>query len=333
MNHAIPARGVVGGLCLMLAVSGAYAQQAAKAAAKPDTYPTRPVRFVAPFVPGGPSDIMSRMLAAKLSEAFGQQFIVDNRGSAGGIVGFEIGARAAPDGYTIMIAANSGFVINQHVYHKLSYNPERDFQPISQLTQGGNVVVVHPSVKATTIKEFVSLAKSQPGKLNYATTGTGNVLGIANFNKMAGIDMVPIAYKGTGQAVLDLVAGHVQFFLMNPLVAIPHVKTGRLRALAVTAMERNPALPDLPTVDEAGVPGYRNVTWHSIVMPAGVPPRLIKRMNAEVVKAVNSPDIKDKISGDGLTVMGSTVEQLVELIKRDSAEYAKLVRDIGFQKL
>jgi tripartite-type tricarboxylate transporter receptor subunit TctC len=322
MKHVLP---VVGGLCLTVAVAGALAQEA--------RYPTRPVRFIAPFVPGGPSDILSRMLAAKLGEAFGQQFIVDNRGSAGGIVGFEIGAKAPPDGYTIMIAANSGVTINQHVYKKLPYNPERDFQPISQLTLGGSVVVVNPAVAATNIKEFIALAKAQPGKLNYATTGTGNVLGIALFTKMAGINMVPIAYKGTGQAVIDLVAGHVQFFTMSPLVAIPHVKGGRLRALAVTALQRNPALPEVPTVDESGLPGYKNIAWHSILMPAGPAPWLVKRMHAEVVKAVNAPDVKDKISGEGLTVIGSTPEQLADLIRKESAEYAKLVKEIGFEPI
>jgi tripartite-type tricarboxylate transporter receptor subunit TctC len=316
---------VVGGLCLTLTVADALAQE--------PKYPTRPVRFIAPFVPGGPSDILSRMMAAKLADAFGQQFIVDNRGSAGGIVGFEIGAKAQPDGYTIMIAANSGVTINQHVYKKLPYNPERDFQPISQLTQGGSVVVVHPGVAAANIKEFIALARAQPGKFNYATTGTGNVLGIAHFSKMAGINMVPIAYKGTGQAVIDLVAGHVQFFTMNPLVAIPHVKGGRLRGLAVTSLQRNPALPDMPTVDESGLPGYKNIAWHSILMPAGVAPWLVKRMNAEVVKAVNSPDVKDKIAGEGLTVVGSTPEQLADLIRMESVEYAKLVKEIGFQPI
>ena len=192
------------------------------------------------------------------------------------------------------------------------------------------MVVVHPAVAATNIKEFIALAKAQPGKLNYATTGTGNVLGIAHFTKLAGINMVPIAYKGTGQALIDLVAGHVQFFTMNPLVAIPHVKGGRLRGLAVTSLQRNPALPDLPTVDESGLPGYKNIAWHSILMPAGPAPWLVKRMNAEVVKAVNSPDVKDKIAGEGLTVVGSTPEQLADLIRKESLEYAKLVKEIGF---
>jgi tripartite-type tricarboxylate transporter receptor subunit TctC len=296
-------------------------------------YPNRPVRFVAPFVAGGPSDILSRMMAAKLSDALGQQFIVDNRGSAGGIVGFEIGAKAAPDGYTIMLAANSGVTVNPHVYKKLPYDPERDFMPITQLTNGGNVMVVHPSVAAKSPQEFIALAKAQPGKLNYATTGTGNVLGIAHFAKMAGINIVPIAYKGTGQAVIELVGGHVQMFMMNPLVAIPHVKSGKLRGLGVTSLERNPALPDMPTVHESGLPNFKYLTWHSILAPAATPRPIINKLNVELVKAVNSPDVKSKILGEGLTAVGNKPEDVIALIKSESKEMAELVKAINFQKL
>jgi tripartite-type tricarboxylate transporter receptor subunit TctC len=222
-------------------------------------------------VPGGPSDILSRLVSAKMSDSMGQQVIVDNRGAVGGVIGFEIGAKAPPDGYTLTLAANSGLTINQHVYKKLPYDPERDFQPITQLTSGGGVMVVHPSVAAKSLKEFIALAKAKPGAINHATTGTGNLLGIELFKYMAGINMVNVPYKGTGQAVIALVSGEVQFFIMNPMVAIPNLKAGKLRALAVTSMTRSTALPDLPTVDESAVKGYKNITWHSVVMPAGAP--------------------------------------------------------------
>lgn len=313
------------GLLLAFVVGGAQAQVA--------NYPNRPVRFVAPFVAGGPSDILSRMMAAKLTDALGQQFIVDNRGSAGGIVGFEIGAKAAPDGYTIMLAANSGLTINPHVYKKLPYDPERDFMPITQLTNGGNVMVIHPSVAAKSVAEFIALAKAQPGKLNYATTGTGNVLGIANFARMADIRMVAIAYKGTGQAVTELLGGHVQMFMMNPLVAIPHVKSGRLRGLAVTSLERNAALPDMPTVHESGLPNFKYLTWHSILAPAATPRPIIARLNAELVKAVNSPDVKSKILGEGLSAVGNQPEEVIALMKAESREMAELVKAIKFEKI
>jgi tripartite-type tricarboxylate transporter receptor subunit TctC len=311
-------------LLLTFAVSGVEAAEA--------KYPNRPIRFIVPFAAGGPSDILSRYLGQKLGEVLGETLVVDNRGSVGGILGAELGAKAIPDGYTLLLAANSLLTINPHVYKKIPYDPNRDFQPITQLTEGGNVVVVHPSIKATNIKEFIALAKSVPGKINYATTGTGNLLGIANFRQMAGgLDMVPIAYKGTGQAVISLIAGEVQFFFMNPLVAITHVKSGKLRALAVTSLTRNPALPDVPTVDEAGVKGFKNVTWHTIQVPTGTPKPIVKRLNAELVKIVNLPDVQARFKDQGLTPVGSTPEHVTKHMKEESAEVAKLVKQIGYQ--
>lgn len=315
----------VAGLLYAGAVLGAQAAEA--------NYPNRPIRFIVPFSPGGPSDVLSRMVGMKLTDTLGQTLVVDNRGAVGGIVGVELAANAVPDGYTLLLAANSLLTINPHAYIKLPYDPQRDLQPVTQLTSGGNVVVVHPSVAAKSIKEFIALAKSSPGKLNYATTGTGNVLGIANFKVMAGIDMVAIAYKGTGQAVIDLVAGHVQFFFMNPLVAITNVNSGKLRALAVTSLTRNSGLPDIPTVSESGVPGFKNITWHSVLVPAGTPKAIVKRLNTEMVKIVNQPDVKERFLGQGLTPVGSTPEQMSALIKEETMEYGKLVKQIGFQPI
>lgn len=320
MKHATR---VFAGLLLACVVSVTEAAEA--------KYPNRPVRFIAPFVPGGPSDILARLMSAKLTESMGQQFIVDNRGSAGGVVGFEIGAKAPPDGYTLTLAANSGLTISPHVFKKLPYDPQRDFQPITQLTVGGNVVVVHPSVEARSIKEFIALAKAKPGQINHATTGTGNLLGIANFKAMAGIDMVAVAYKGTGQAITALMSGEVQFFFMNPLVAIPNVKAGKLRALAVTSTTRNSALPDTPTVDESGLPGFKNITWHSVLVPAGTPKPIVKRLNTELVRIVNLPDVQERLTSQGLAPVGSTPEQMSALIREESLEYAKLVKQIGYE--
>lgn len=322
MNHAATATGL---LCIFM-VSGVSVVQAAEAG-----YPNRAIRFVVPFAPGGPSDVLSRLVGMKLSESMGQSLVIDNRGSVGGIVGFEIGVKALPDGYTLLMSANSLLTINPHVYVKLPYNPQRDLSPVTQLTSGGNVVVVHPSVAAKSIKEFIALAKANPGKINYATTGTGNLLGIANFKLAADIDMVAVAYKGTGQAVIELVGGHVQFFFMNPLVAITNVNSGKLRALAVTSLTRNPALPDTPTVDESGLPGFKNITWHSILVPAGTAKPIVKRLNTELVKIVNLPDVKERFLGQGLTPVGSTPEQMSALIKEESLEYGKIVRQIGLK--
>lgn len=312
-------------------VAGLLSFAAAHLNAAEKDYPSRPIRFIVPFAPGGPSDILARMVGQKLSEAVGQTLVIDNRGAVGGILGFELGAKAVPDGYTILLAVNSGFTINPHVFKKLPYDAERDFQPITQLTSVGNVVVVNPSVKATSIKEFIALAKSKPGQLNHATTGAGNLLGIALFKKMAGIDMVPVAYKGTGQAVGALIGGEVQFFFMNPLVAVPHVKSGKLRALAVTSLSRNPALPDVPTVDESGIPGFENVTWHNIAVPARTPKAIVARLNAELVKIVQSPDMKERLLSQGLTPVGSKPEEVIAKIKKESQEVAKLVKEIGYE--
>jgi tripartite-type tricarboxylate transporter receptor subunit TctC len=302
---------------------------AVEAASTEASYPNRPVRFVVPFAPGGPSDILSRLMGQKLSESVGQTVVIDNRGAVGGILGAELGAHAPPDGYTLLMSANSLLTINPHVYKKLPYDPERDLQPITQLTTGGNVVVVHPSVKATNIKELIALAKANPGKLNHATTGTGNVLGIGNFKYQAGIDMVGVPYKGTGQAVIDLVAGHVQMFFMNPLVAIGNVKAGKLRALAVTSLTRNPALPDVPTVDESGLPKFQNITWHSVLVPTRTPQPIVKRLNAELVKIVHLPEVKERFLEQGLTPVGSTPEEMRKLMREESAEYRKLVKAIN----
>ena len=320
MNHATV---VVAGLLLTFAVSGVEAAEA--------KYPSRPIRFIVPFAPGGPRDILSGFVGQKLGDALGDTIVVDNRGSVGGILGAELGAKSLPDGYTLLLAANSLLTINPHVYKKLPYDPMRDFQPITQLTEGGNVVVVHPSVPAKSIKEFIAFAKSRPGKINYATTGTGNLLGIANFREMTGIDMVPIAYKGTGQAVISLISGEVQFFFMNPLVAITHVKSGKLRALGVTSTTRNPALPDVPTVSESGVPGFKNITWHTIQVPARTPKPIVTRLNTELVKIVNLPDVQARFKDQGLTPVGSKPEEVSKHVREESAEVAKLVKKIGYQ--
>ncbi len=320
MKHATI---VAAGLLLTIAVSSVQAAGAG--------YPNRPIRFIVPFAPGGPSDILSRLVGQKLTESLGETVVIDNRGSVGGVLGAELGAKSAPDGYTLLMSANSLLTINPYVYKKLPYDPQRDLQPITQLTSVGNVVVVHPSVAAKSIKEFIALAKAKPGQLNYATTGTGNLLGIADFKLKADIDMVAIPYKGTGQAVIDLIAGQVQFFFMNPLVAVPHVKSGKLRGLAVTSLTRNPALPDMPTVAESGVPGFKNITWHSILVPAGTPKPIVKRLNTELVKIVNLPDVQERLLGQGLTPVGSTPEQMSALIKEESMEFAKLVKHIGLQ--
>jgi tripartite-type tricarboxylate transporter receptor subunit TctC len=319
MKHAALAAGLV----LSITASGAIAAEAA--------YPSRPIRLVIPFVPGGPSDFLSRLIGGKLSDELGQQIIPDNRGSAGGLLGFEMGAHATPDGYTFLMAAYSGYTINPHVYKQLPYKVS-ELQPITQLTLGGNIILINPSVKATTLKEFIALAKTMPGKMNYGSTGTGPLLATERFKKEAGINLVNIPYKGTGQAQIALLSNEIQFFVENPLIAVTSIKGGKVRALAVTSLERNPVVPDLPTVAEAaGLPGYENVTWHSFAFPAGVSKKVLAKMHDEIVKVLKMPEVGDKIRAQGLEVVGNTPEQLAARIKKESAEYAKLVKEIGYQ--
>ena len=316
---------------LLLSVLSGAASIAAAADAAAD-YPNRPIRFIAPFVAGGPSDLLSRMLSQKLTESWGQTVVVDNRGSAGGIVGFELGAKAAPDGYTLLLATASGLVINPSVYVKLPYDPLRDFQPITQITSGGYLLAVHPSVAAKTVPELIAVAKAKPGQLNYATTGTNNLLSMELFNRMAGTKMVAISYKGTGQAVTALMSGEVQVFIISPLVALSQVKAGKLRAVGYTGPQRSPLLPDLPTVAET-LPGFEQVVWHSVVVPAKTPKAIAAKLSKELMRIMRMPDIKERLSSQGLDPVGSTPEELQALINKEIKLYAKLVKDIGFKPM
>jgi tripartite-type tricarboxylate transporter receptor subunit TctC len=315
-------------LLLMMMLSCAASGVAAADAA--GEYPNRPIRFIAPFVAGGPSDILSRLLGQKLTESWGQPVIVDNRGSAGGIVGFEIGANALPDGYTLVLATSAGLTMNPSVYRKLPYDPVRDFQPITQVTSGPYLMVVHPSVAAKSVPEFIALAKAKPGQLNFATTGTNNLLAMELLNHMAGIKTVAVAYKGTGQAVNAIVAGEVQSFIINPLVGAPQVKAGKLRALAVTSLQRNSAFPDLPPIAET-LPGFEQIVWHSVIVPIKTPKPIVAKLSTELIRILRLPETKERFGSQGLDAVGSTPEEVSALIKKETVMYAKLVKQIGFQ--
>ena len=309
---------------LSCAASGVAAADAAAG------YPSRPIRFIAPFVAGGPSDTLSRLLAQKMTESWGQTVVVDNRGSAGGIVGFELGAKAPPDGYTLLLANGAGLTINPSVYLKLPYDPYKDFQPITQITSGAYYMVINPSVPAKSVKEFIALAKAKPGQLNFAATGTNNLLAAELFSYMAGIKMVAVNYKGTGQAVGAVVSGEVQMFVMSPLIAIPQIKAGKLRAIGLTGLKRSPVLPDVPTIAES-LPGYENITWHSVVVPAKTPKPIVAKLSKELMRILRQPDVQERFSTQGLDAVGSTPEELATLIKKEQVEYAKLVKQIGLK--
>jgi len=293
-------------------------------------YPNRPIRFIVPFVAGGPSDVLSRLLGQKLTESWGQTVVIDNRGSAGGIVGFELGAKAAPDGYTLLLANGAGVTINPSVYLKLPYDPLHDFQPITQITSGAYFMVITPSLSARTVKEFIALAKAKPGSLNFAATGTNNLLAAEQFNHMAGIKTVAVNYKGTGQAVSAVMSGEVQSFIISPLIAIPQVQAGKLRAIGVTGLKRSPALPDVPAIAET-LPGYENITWHSVLVPAKTPKPIVAKLSKELMRIIRQPDVHERFSSVGLDAVGSTPEELAALIKKEVVMYAKLVKQIGLQ--
>lgn len=308
---------------LSCAAAGAVAADAAD-------YPNRPIRFIVPFVPGGPSDVISRVIGQKLTEVWGQPIIIDNRGSAGGIVGFELAAKAPPDGYTLLLAASAGLTINQHVYIKLPYDPIRDFQPITQVTSGAYLMVINPSVAAKTVPEFITLAKSRPGQINYATTGTNNLLAMELFNHMAGVKTVAVSYKGTGQAVTALLSNEVQVFIISPLVALAQVHAGKLRALGMTGAKRNPAMPEIPAIAET-LPGFEQIVWHGVMAPARTPTAIVAKLSAELMRIIRLPEIKERFVSQGLDAVGSTPDQTAALIRQESAMNAKIVKQIGYQ--
>jgi tripartite-type tricarboxylate transporter receptor subunit TctC len=299
-------------------------------AAEADNFPNRPIRILDVFVPGGPSDIISRLLAQKMTEGLGQQVIVENRGSAGGIVGFEVGSRAPADGYTLIFAPQAPVTINPSVYKKLPYDPLRDFEPLTQISSGAYMMVIHPSLPAKTVPEFIALAKRRPGEINYASSGANNLLAMEMFNHMAGVKTVNIPYKGTGQAVQALLAGEVQVFVISPIVGMNLVKGGKLRLLAMTGLQRSPLMPDAPTVAET-LPGFESVVWHGVVVPAKTPAAIINKLAQEIVRITKLPDFRERLNSQGLDVIGSTPEEFGALIRKEVGVFAKLVKQIGYQ--
>jgi len=301
---------------------------AASAVAAAD-YPSRPIRFITPFVAGGPSDTLSRLLGQKLAESWNQSVGIDNRGSAGGLIGFELAAKSVPDGHTLLLANGAGLTINPHVYLKLPYEV-KDFQPITQITSGGYFMVTPVSLPAKTVKEYIALARAKPGSLNFAATGTNNLLAAEQFNHMAGIKATAVNYKGTGQAVTAVMSGEVQSFIMSPLIAIPQIKAGKLRAIGFTGPKRSTALPDVPTVGES-LPGFENITWHSVVVAAQTPKPIVAKLSKELMRIIQLPDVKERLNSQGLDAIGSTPEALAALIKTELVMYGKIVKQIGLK--
>lgn len=310
----------------LLLVFGIFPAHAAES-----KYPAKPIRFIAPFVPGGPTDTMARLLSTKMTETMGVPVVVDNRGAAGGIVGFELVARAAPDGYTLLLGSAGGLTMNPSLYAKLPYDPAKDYQPITQITSGPQLLVVHPSVPVKSVPELIAFAKAKPGHLNYASAGTGNRVAAELFRLQAGIDIVNVSYKGTGQALTELIGGQVQMMFPTALVAVMQVKAGKLRAIGVTSAARASILPDVPTIAESGLPGFEAVSWHGVLMPANTPRPILMRLHGEVVKALMQPDSKERLNSQGLDVVGSSPEDFAAYIKSERAKYDKVIRAAGLK--
>ena len=303
---------------------------AATPAALGQAYPAKPVRMIAASSPGSAVDIVARIVAQKLGEQLGQQVVVDNRAGAGGNLGAELAAKAAPDGYTLFMGTPA-HAINTGLYRKLNYDLIRDFAPVTQVTSGQYVVVVHPSLPVKSIRELIALARAKPGQLNYASAGSGNATHLAGelFASAARIKLVHVPYKGSGPAVTDLVGGQVQLMFANLVAALPQVKTGRLKALAVTGQTRAAAAPELPTVIEAGVPGYTVISWFGVLVPAATPRELIMKLNAELARTMSAPDVRDRLAADGAEPTTGTPEQFGAFLRAEIAQWTKVVKDAG----
>lgn len=314
-----------------LLVAGALLAGSLPAWAQP--YPNRPLRIVVPFPPGGGTDIGTRIVAQKLQEAWGQAVIVENKPGAAGIVGTELTAKSAPDGYTFMMGNIGTHAINVSLYKKLAYDPVKDFAPVSMVADLPLLLLVHPSVPANSVKELIALAKSQPGKLNFSSSGAGGSMHVAAelFKSMTGVDMVHIPYKGGAPAVADLLSGQVALSFSTVLETIQHVKAGKVRALAVTNDHRSIALPDLPTIAEAGLPGYQSISWLALFAPAGTPKDIVNKVSAESVRILKLPDVKERLLAQGAEPIGSTPEQLAATLAADIAKYAKVIRESGYK--
>ena len=295
-------------------------------------YPTKPIRFVVPFTPGGPTDIQGRMLGEKLAQRMGQQVVVDNRGGAGGNIGMEIVAKAPADGYTLVIATVGTWAVNPHLY-QLSVDVVKDFAPITQVSTSPGVLIVHPSVPIKNVKELIALAKEKPGTLNYGSSGVGGFGHICGelFALMTGTKMTHIPYKSSAPSLTDLIGGQIQVLFNNTISTVPHVKTNRVRALATTGVKRSPALPDLPTVAEAGVPGYENSSWSAIAAPAGTPKPIIARLHKEFTEILKLNDIQQKHSEVGADIIASTPEQFHAYLKSEVAKFGRLVKAAGIK--
>ena len=304
----------------LIAISAAHAQQ----------YPAKPLRLVVPFPPGGGTDTLARVYGQKLGESLGQQVLIDNRPGGGTNIGAEIAAKAPPDGYTALMG-NIAHAINVTLYKKLSYDLVKDFAPVTLLASTPNILVVHPSIPVKSVKELIALAKSRPGQLDYASSGSGSSSHLAAelFDSMAGVRMTHIPYKGGGPAVVALVGGQVSVGFATTPSVIAHIKSGKIRGLAVTTAQRSPSTPDLPTMSEAGVSGYEAGTWYGLLVPTGTSRDIVMRLHDESIKLLKQPDVKERLDTAGFELIGNSPEQFATFIRSEIAKWAKVIKASG----
>ena len=291
-------------------------------------YPAKPIRIIVPFAPGGATDILARAIGQKMTEGLGQPVIVDNRPGAGGNIGSDVVAKAQPDGYTLLMGGVGPNAINATLYPKLPYDAANDFAAVAHVANVTNLLVVHPSVPAKSVKELIAIAKARPGKLTHASSSPGSAGHLAGemMKIMAGIDMVTVNYKGSAPALVDLISGQVDLMFDNMPPSLPHIKSGKLKALAVSGGERTSVFPDLPTIAESGLPGFDAGSWFGILAPAGTPPAIVNRLNAVIVKSLTSPELRERLSSQGAAPVGGTPEQFGRHIRAEIAKWAKVIK-------
>ena len=294
-------------------------------------YPSRPLRMIVPTAPGGGTDFTGRLVAAKLSESLGQQVVVENRGGGGGSVGADNAAKSTPDGYTLLLGSIATHAVNPALYKKLPYDHLKDFSPVSLIGTVPNAMVVHPSVPVKSMQEFITYAKANPGKINYGSSGVGSPphLSMELLRSMTGINLVHVPYKGAGPALADLLGGQVQAMCTSLAGLINFIKSGRVRALGVTTAKRNPQLPEVPTIVESGVPGYEVTIWYAVFAPVATPKAIVQKLNAEMVKALNAPEMKERMALQGMDPAPSTPAELAAFVKAETVKWAKAAKDSG----
>ncbi len=295
------------------------------------TYPAKVIRLVVPGPPAGGADILARTVAQKLTETWGQQVIVDNRAGASGIIGSEFTAKAPPDGYTLMVGHSGTHAINAGLYSKLPYDPVRNFTPITLVAITPNILVVHPSLPARSVRDLIAFAKARAGQITYASAGVGFSQHLAGelFASMAGLKMVHVPYKGSAPGMTDLIGGHVSLMFPNIPAAFPHIQSGRLRALGVTSLKRSSAVPAVPTIAESGLPGYEAVAWFGIFGPAGLPQDIVSRLNGEIVKIIAQPEVREQITRQGGDPGGNSPDEFAAFVKAEIAKWARVIKQSG----